>query len=61
MNSSCVLILLIHTKHKYKNLKSWTDPAFSSPLRGTHPLGRQGNCVTNVPVIDGQVPIKAGW
>ena len=28
-NSSCGLILLIHTKHKYKNVKSWTDPTCS--------------------------------
>ena len=26
LNSSCVLILLIHTKHKYKEMKSWTNP-----------------------------------
>ena len=25
LNSSCVLILLIHIKHKYKKMKSWTD------------------------------------
>ena len=31
LNCSCVLILLIHTKHKYKKMKSWTDPTFSYP------------------------------
>ena len=30
LNSSCVLIVLIHIKHKYKKmLKSWTDPKSS--------------------------------
>ena len=48
LNSSCVLILLIHTKHKYKNIKSWTDPTSSFPWRRTYPLGRKGKkCVTN--------------
>ena len=48
LNSSCVLILLIHTKHKYKNMKSWTDPTSSFPWRRTHPLDRQGKkLVTN--------------
>ena len=56
LNCSCVLILLIHTKHKYKKMKSWTDPISSFPLRRTHPLGRQ-----NVRLIFGQLPIKAGW
>ena len=42
LNSSCVLILLIHTKHKYKKMKSWTDPTYSFPSRRTHPLSRQG-------------------
>ena len=46
--NSFVLILLIHTKHKYKNMKSCTDPASSFPWRRTHPLGSQGkNRVTN--------------
>ena len=31
LNSSCVLILLIHTKNKYKKMKSWTDPTLSFP------------------------------
>ena len=30
LNSSCVLIVLIHIKHKYKKMmKSWTDPMSS--------------------------------
>ena len=41
LNSSCVLILLIHTKHKYKKVKSWIDPTSSFPWRRTHPLGRR--------------------
>ena len=50
LNSSSVLILLIHTKHRYKNMKSWTDPSSSFPWRRTHALGRQGkkhNYITN--------------
>ena len=42
LNSSYVLILLIHTKHKYKYMKSWTYPMSSFPWIRTHPLGRQG-------------------
>ena len=48
LNSSCILILFIHTKHRYKKMKSWTDPTSSSPWRRTHLLGRQGKIrVTN--------------
>ena len=35
-----LLILLIYTKHKYKIMKSWTDPTPSYPGKRTHPLGR---------------------
>ena len=42
LNSSYVLILLIHTKHKYKNMKAWTDPTSSFPWRRIHSLGRKG-------------------
>ena len=42
LKSSCLLILLIHTKHKYNKMKSWTDPTSSFCWRRTHPLGRQG-------------------
>ena len=41
LNSSYVLIFLIHTKHKYKNMKSWTEPTYSFRWRRTHELGRQ--------------------
>ena len=27
----CLLILLIHTKHKYNKMETWTDPTFSFP------------------------------
>ena len=27
LNSPCLLILLIHTKHKNKKINSWTDPS----------------------------------
>ena len=40
LNSPCLLIILIHTKHKSNKMKSWTDPMSSFTLRGTHPLGR---------------------
>ena len=40
LNSPCLLILLIHTKHKNKRMNSWTDPTSSLHLRRTHPLGR---------------------
>ena len=42
LNSSCLLILLIHTKHKYNKMKSCTDPTLSFAWRRTHPVGRQG-------------------
>ena len=40
LNSHCLLIILIHTKHKNNKMKSWTDPMSSFPLRRTHPLDR---------------------
>ena len=39
---------LIHTKHKYNKMKSWTDFTSSFPWRRTHPFGIQGKkCVIN--------------
>ena len=40
LNSPCLLILLIHTKHRNKKMNSWTDPTSSFHLSRTHPLGR---------------------
>ena len=40
LNSPCLLILLIHTRHKNKNINFWTDPTSSFHLRRTLPLGR---------------------
>ena len=42
LNSFCLLILLIHTKHKHNKMQTWTDATFSFPSRRTHQLGRQG-------------------
>ena len=42
LNSSCILILPIDTKHKYKNMKSWTDATSSFSRKRTHTFGRQG-------------------
>ena len=41
LNSSYILILLIHTKHKDNKMKSWTDLTSSFPWRRTNTLGRQ--------------------
>ena len=40
LNFPCLLVLLIHTKHKKKKINSWIDPTSSFHLRRTHPLGR---------------------
>ena len=58
LNSFCLLILLIHTKHKHNKMQTWTDATFSFPSRRTHQLGRQGQKrVTNVRWL----PLKAEW
>ena len=36
LNFLCLLILLIHAKHKSNKMNSCTDPMFSFPLRTTH-------------------------
>ena len=49
INITYVIMLYLHqtqipntnTKHKYKKMKSWTDPTSSIPSK-SHPLGRQG-------------------
>ena len=38
LNSPCLLILWIHTKHKNYKMKSWTDPTSSFPWRRTDSL-----------------------
>ena len=50
MNCPCLLILLIHKKHKNNKMKSWTHPASSiswvtpgMKKRRTHLLGRKAN------------------
>ena len=65
LNSSYVLILLIHTKHKYKKMKSWIDSTSSFPWRRTHPLGRQNKKrVTNSQTaahISSQCALEVHW
>ena len=67
LNSSSVLIFLIHTKHKYMKMKSWTNPTSSFPWRRTHPLGRQKTvvkyciptlipCICHIPSIPTLIP-----
>ena len=57
LNSSCLLILLIHAKHKYNKTKSWTDP---------RPHFLEGELIhlvdkaKNVGLINGQLLTKAG-
>ena len=58
LNFSCVLILLIDAKHKYKNMKSWTDLTshfFDGDL--IYLVDR----AKDVWLIIGQLPIKSGW
>ena len=52
LNSFCVLIPLIHTKHKYKKMKSWTDPMSPFPWGRAHQLDRPSKKrVTNIRVV----------
>ena len=55
---SCLLILLIHTKHKNNKMKYCTDLFSWFPLRRTH---HWVDKTENVWLIFKQLPIKAGW
>ena len=59
LNSSLLLILLIHTKHKHNKMKTWNDLTSSFPWKGA--LIHLVNKTKNVWLIVRQLLIKAGW